>query len=350
MGGEIYQGESLETLKQMPAGIARTCITSPPYWGLRDYKVEGQLGLEDTPELYVKAIGDIFDEVHRVLADDGTLWLNLGDTYATKPHGSVDDTDPLYKDGRDRARETSPNRRPLEGIKHKDLVGIPWMVAFELRRRGWYLRADIIWHKPNPMPESVTDRPTKAHEYIFLFSKAENYYYDIQAIKSPSKDPVRDRRRALGQHEENKSMPTPERNGIRPQKAPAGWDSTQGRHGSIHRGGRSGNLERKPRPDAPEGNGKNQAGSVPWEGMWANKRTVWSVPTRPFNGSHFATFPPKLIEPCILAGSAPGHIVLDPFMGAGTTALVSREHGRKFLGIELNAEYVEIIRRRLGSV
>lgn len=347
--GIIYEGDATAVLRGLPAGLARMCVTSPPYWGLRDYGIAGQLGLEDTPEEYVQKLADIFDDVKRVLSHDATLWLNIGDSYAAqaKKRTEAQATAASTLQGRHATRNQKSilhqQNKKVSGLKLKDLVGVPWMVAFELRRRGWFLRSDIIWHKPNPMPESVTDRPTKAHEYIFLFSKSESYYYDADAIKTESKDASDDRRR----REDGRSRkPDKMRNGIRPQ-VPSGWDTGPGHHHGLEGYYGSGNKERKPRPGVPDGTGKNQAGSVPWKGTKANKRDVWTVTTKPFKDGHFATFPPKLIEPCILAGSAPGHVVLDPFMGAGTTALVARQLGRRYVGAELSAEYLEIIRKRM---
>ncbi len=296
MSYTILQGDVHDQLKNIPDGTVRCCVTSPPYWGLRDYGVEGQLGLEPTPDAYVAAMVDVFREVRRVLADDGTLWLNLGDSYAGSwgnysgqnrgngtqrevVNGSL--SSPAW-DGREKERPAAS--RKLDGIKPKDLVGIPWMVAFALRADGWYLRSDIIWSKPNPMPESVTDRPTKAHEYIFLLSKSAKYYYDAKACAEPTVNNLMSR---------------------------------------YHNG------------DAP---------------TTRNRRSVWHIATHPYKGAHFATFPPALIEPCILAGSAPGDTVLDPFLGSGTTLAVAKQHGRNGIGCELNPEYVALAQQRIDAV
>lgn len=295
----IYQGDCLSIMRTLPDAFINTCITSPPYWGLRDYGVEGQLGLEKTPEEYVSKMVELFREVKRVLKDNGTLWLNLGDSYRCNVKGKGSKSGLGNKN--DSARDVSRTFTKNNGVKHKDLVGIPWRVAFALQADGWYLRQDIIWNKPNPMPESVKDRCTKAHEYIFLLSKNPKYYFDADAIKEPSKYPNDDRksRSKIG----NKCAPTDIISGVRP-------------------------------------------GSKTYEKR--NKRSVWTVTSKPFKGAHFATFPQDLIEPCVLAGSPKGGIVLDPFFGAGTTGVVSRKHDRQCIGIELNANYVQIAKERLA--
>ena len=323
--GKIIEGDCLEVMRQMPDRCINCCVTSPPYWGLRDYGVSGQLGLEKTPEEFVEKMVGVFSEVRRVLRDDGTLWLNLGDSYArTGGWASNDGLDGKKRGESGRAKSNCQNgngQKCPEGLKQKDLVGIPWRVAFALQADGWYLRSDIIWHKPNPMPESVCDRPTKSHEYIFLMAKAEKYYYDHEAIK------------------ENSQPTNPSRNGF----------------SDLQEFKRSGNKKRKParaRGVPVDDRGKtagNVAGSVPWAGTNRNKRTVWTVGTRPFKEAHFATFPEDLIKPCILAGCPDGGIVLDPFMGAGTTALVAAKYGRKFAGCELNPEYAAMARKRVAN-
>ena len=291
---KILQGNCLEVLKDLPEQSVNTCITSPPYWGLRNYQEEEQLGLEDTPEEFVESLVKVFREVKRVLRDDGTVWLNLGDTYCGTGHkGNY--TDPKHKEGRNGQKIALNNK--IDGLKSKDLVGIPWRVALALQQDGWYLRQDIIWHKPNPMPESVTDRCTKSHEYIFLLSKNAKYYFDNESIKEDSVTIIKKRTRKTG----------------------TGVDSNIGNKGSA------GN------------NGKR------------NKRSVWTVPTKPFKGAHFATFPPDLIEPCVLAGCPEGGTVLDPFGGAGTTGLVAQQHNRDSILIELNPDYIEIAEKRLNN-
>ncbi len=256
----VFQGDATAILRQLPDNFFRCCVTSPPYWGLRDYAAEGQIGAEENPDNYVEHVVEVFQGVKRVLSENGTFWLNIGDSYTSGNRGyrAPDKKNPI--------RAMSYRPPTPEGLKPKDLVGIPWKVAFALQRAGWYLRSEIIWEKPNCMPESVKDRPTRCHEYIFLFTKSLKYYYDSESIREP--------------------------------------------------GGR-------------------------------NRRTVWSIPTEPFTGAHFATFPPKLVEPCILAGSAPGDWVLDPFLGSGTVGVVCEQNGRFYVGIELNTEYVRIAVERI---
>jgi DNA modification methylase len=374
----LYTGDALEVLKGLPDGVARCCVTSPPYWGLRDYGHTGQLGLEPTPELYVSRMVEVFREVRRVLTDDGTLWLNLGDSYAAHP-GQRKETDAAGAKQMTKRGSTASPSRHVEGMKAKDLVGIPWMVAFALRADGWYLRSDIIWAKPNPMPESVTDRPTKSHEYLFLLSKSPRYYFDAQAIAEPFADE---------------------------------------RMGNPGGGGRY--------VRAVTETGFRNDGATLGTGVWnadgarqtRNARSVWSIATTPYPGAHFATFPPELAQRCILAGSSqrggcpecgkpwerivergpltqqrsnpgkPAHIepqgynragksrcgvneyvedagwaptcdhglepvpdtVLDPFSGSGTTAAVAVGHGRNAIGIELNPKYQELARHRIGPM
>ena len=295
----VIDGDCRDELEKMSAESVHCCVTSPPYWGLRDYGEGDQIGLEATPEAYVEQMVNVFREVKRVLRDDGTLWLNLGDSYAS------------YRDSRCSPQSLDEKQRtmPTQGasnrgraafvgsrVKHKDLVGIPWRVAIALQADGWYLRQDIIWSKPNPMPESVTDRCTKAHEYIFLLSKSARYYYDADAIREKSENP---------------------------------------------------GIARKFR-DAPDGGTmRNDNGRIYEPDGLRNKRSVWTVTTKPFSGAHFATFPPDLIEPCIKAGCPKDGTVLDPFGGAGTTGMVADRLGRNAVLIELNADYAQIARDRL---
>lgn len=376
MMNHIYTGDSLAVLRTLPSESVQCCITSPPYYGLRDYGVEGQIGLEETPEAYVEKLVQVFREVRRVLRADGTCWVNLGDTYSSgtqktqvQPSGRVIAHTAMIKG--------KPMRAPvIEGMKPKDLIGIPWMVAFALRADGWYLRSDIIWAKSNAMPESVTDRPTKAHEYMFLLAKSERYYYDADAIREPHTTESNIRDRGKEGVWASSALLTPIGKGMRE------WNHPQGR----------------------------------------NKRTVWTIASQPYSEAHFATFPPKLIEPCVLAGTSPRAcehclapweritehdfipqqdvrdpaklakasikgldksngwgdtprgtvnvitagwrptctcanntgagkcIVLDPFLGAGTVALVALQHGRGYLGIELNPAYVTLAENRIATV
>jgi DNA modification methylase len=298
---QILQGDALATLRTLPDQSINCCVTSPPYWGLRDYGVRGQLGLEATPEEYVVHIVEVFREVRRVLRDDGTLWCNLGDSYAASTKGSGGHNP--KQDSNAGSWHDARRWRIPGGLKPKDLVGIPWRVAFALQADGWYLRSDIIWHKPNPMPESVTDRPTKAHEYLFLLAKSARYYYDADAIAEPAT--------CFGRQHTTGVQP--------PKEIALQRDGTHGIGGDL---------------------------SINYERTTRNRRTVWTVATKPFKGAHFAAFPPKLIEPCILAGCPKGGTVLDPFAGAGTTGLVSKQHGRRFIGIELNPQYAAMARAR----
>jgi len=259
----VFQSDAGALLQKLPENLFRCCITSPPYWGLRDYGIDGQIGAEEEPAAYVRRLVDVFEGVRRVLTDDGTLWLNIGDSYTSGNRG--------YRapDRKNPVRAMTYRAPTPEGLKPKDLIGIPWRLALALQEAGWFLRSDIIWEKPNCMPESVKDRPTRAHEYLFLLTKSVKYYYNHANIKEP--------------------------------------------------------------------NGRN-------------RRTVWSIPTEPFPGAHFATFPPKLVEPCVMAGSKPGDWILDPFFGSGTVGVVCEEQRRNYVGIELNPEYVEIALQRIRNV
>lgn len=351
-------GDCRELLARLPEGCVQTCVTSPPYWGLRDYgtarweggdptcdhrestptrtaasvasstlsggkasvhashvfrgdcgrcgavRVDLQIGLESTPEEYVATIVAVFRGVRRALRDDGTLWINLGDSYASIA-GGYDDTGSAGASGVVSAKtrgavRKGERRRPPSGLKPKDLVGIPWMVAFALRADGWYLRSDIIWAKSNPMPESVTDRPTKSHEYLFLLAKSEQYFYDKDAVTERSTWP--------GQN--------------RSSRAPA---ATAMPGAPPHVGLRD---------DKPTGK--------------RNLRDVWRMATRPYAGAHFAVMPPALVEPCILAGSRPGDLVLDPFLGSGTVAMVAQQHRRRWVGFDCNPAYAKLVEERLA--
>ena len=300
MRNTILYGDCRDTLKQFDE-LARTCITSPPYYGLRDYGgEENQIGQEKTPEEFIDQLVSVFKEVRNVLTDDGTLWINLGDSYYNYRPGKGQSypKQSVSKTNQDLPTQCNKRGNKLEGLKEKDLIGIPWMFAFAMRSDGWYLRQDIIWHKPNPMPESVKDRCTKSHEYIFLLSKNKKYYYDNEAIKEPVKQDWGTRNRTNGKYHNSGS-------GLSP-------------HSGLTK-----SYDRK------------------------NKRDVWSITNKPYKGSHFAVFPPDLITPCILAGSEKGDIVLDPFMGSGTTAMVAKQLGRDYIGCELHEEYSNLIDQRV---
>lgn len=327
-GGRLYQGDCLEILRTLPDKSVHCCITSPPYYGLRDYKYPGQIGLEKNPADFIGRLVERFREVRRVLVDAGTLWVNIGDSYANdgKWGGKTGGKHVSQLHG-----SNGPGRLKLQtGLKPKDLIGIPWMLAFALRADGWYLRQDIIWHKPNPMPESVHDRCTKAHEYVFLLSKCQRYWFDAAAIAETSS--------ALNWHDQTGGIYAP----------PGQFPNTGTR--------KSGDKARKPKISrgilgAPEqGTNGAIASSIPWEGSERNKRDVWTIRAEPFPEAHFATFPEKLVEPCILAGCPPGGVVLDPFTGSGTTGVLALRTGREFLGIELNPEYCRMAERRILSV
>lgn len=399
MENMILQGDCLEKLKELPDGIADCCVTSPPYYGLRDYgtgtwvggdpncdhsiakiktrfdfamdssskqktslgtdvqkfksvcpvcgavRIDNQIGLEETPEKYVQKLVEVFREVRRVLKDDGTLWLNIGDSYAAErggthqpaetlaggKHGYTEDGD-IVNRGREQGYNPTRNASAI-GLKHKDLIGIPWMLAFALRSDGWYLRQDIIWAKPNPMPESVKDRCTKSHEYIFLLSKSQKYYFDAESISEPICDSSKEKgstRFGGNKYGDNKD-----------------------KHYQTY----SGN-EWKPKYKNLEYNGQQNhsmherraEGLADIQYETRNKRDVWNVATQPLKIAHFATFPEKLIEPCILAGSRVGGAVLDPFFGSGTTGRVAVKLNRTYIGIELNPEYIEIEKERTNNI
>ncbi len=301
MRDTILFGDCRRTLCAFLPKSARMCVTSPPYYGLRDYGGEQyQLGQEQTPEKFIENLVNVFRQVKNVLTDDGTCWVNLGDSYYNyRPgKGQTYPKQSVSKTNQDLPTQCNKRGNKLDGLKEKDLIGIPWMFAFAMRSDGWYLRQDIIWHKPNPMPESVKDRCTKSHEYIFLLSKNKKYYYDNEAIKEPVKQDWGTRNRTNGKYHNSGS-------GLSP-------------HSGLTK-----SYDRK------------------------NKRDVWSITNKPYKGSHFAVFPPDLITPCILAGSEKGDIVLDPFMGSGTTAMVAKQLGRDYIGCELHEEYGNLIDQRV---
>lgn len=326
MSVEIIQGDCRDVLEIMPSASINCIVTSPPYFGLRDYGVDGQMGLEPTPDEFVTALVGVLREARRVLRDDGTLWLNLGDSYNAHP-GQRKTTDKAgAKQVTNRGAPGAPSRNVPE-LKPKDLIGIPWRVAFALQADGWYLRQDIIWHKPNPMPESVMDRCTKAHEYIFLLSKSPKYFFDHMAIRTPLAETsvARLSQPNIDQQEGSDRVP----------------GKTNGKMKAVRFGGNK-------YGDSDAAETRTKSGNEWTASTGANKRSVWSVSTKPFKDAHFATFPPDLIEPCVLAGCPAGGTVLDPFFGAGTTGLVAQRHGRNAIGIELNPDYIAIAKRRLG--
>lgn len=315
---DIHHGDALDVLREIPSQSVNCCVTSPPYYGLRDYGVDGQIGLEETPEAYISRLVEVFREVRRVLKDDGTLWVNIGDSYASSTKGSGgsgvasglnckrNDDNSFHRDSHasSASAQFAVRKFDLElcGLKPKDLIGIPWMLAFALRADGWYLRSEIIWHKPNPMPESVKDRPTKAHEQIFLLSKSPKYFYDADAVKERALQPL-GKPSLVAQHKQ-----------------------------TALNANQTGTL------------GTNYGPS------FRNRRSVWTVTPKPYKEAHFATFPPDLIKPCILAGCPEGGTVLDPFGGSGTTAQVAIENRRNAVLIELNPDYIELIEKRLVNV
>jgi len=354
----IYNTDCRSGLKLLMDESVNCIVTSPPYYGLRDYGSIEQIGLEKSPEEFIKNLVDVFRECKRVLAADGTLWLNIGDSYASHGKNRTDEQavrgSGLNQGFKSQIAAKNQISKISGNLKPKDLIGIPWMLAFALRADGWYLRQDIIWHKPNPMPESVTDRCTKSHEYIFLLTKSAKYYYDHKAIMTDISE-VSIKRLSQDVENQNGSDRTPGKtNGA--MKAKASWNGssfdkgktgeTKETHGHTRS---SGNKERKTGSERGclENTGSNVCGSVPWEGMKANKRSVWSVTTKPFKEAHFATFPQELIVDCIKAGCPEGGVVLDPFMGAGTTAIVSRKLNRNYVGFELNSDYIKISNDRI---
>ena len=314
----IINGNSLEVLKSLPDNSIDCCVTSPPYYALRDYGCDGQIGLEETPEKYIESLCDVFSEVRRVLTPQGTLWLNIGDSYNGNKVGNTE----VVKNKKV-SESNNFHKKLWGGAKPKDLIGIPWMLAFALRSQGWYLRQDIIWHKGNPLPESVTDRCTKSHEYIFLLSKSQRYYFDHEAIQEEATSS--DKPRVFGANNQKGTLRNDIGRVYKPRTKNCQYDGQ--RPNSMH-------LAR-------------EAGMSDEIYPVRNKRDVWQVNTKPCKEAHFATYPFELIKPCILAGCPENGIVLDPFMGSGTTAIVARSLNRNYLGVELNPEYIKIAHKRL---
>jgi DNA modification methylase len=349
----ILCGDALNVLKTMPDESINCVITSPPYYGLRNYGVDGQIGLENTPEKYIQRLTAVFMECRRVLKKDGTMWIVIGDSYAGSGRG-IGDINKKSK-AQSKASYVGEFCKPyrLNGYKNKDLMGIPWALAFALRDGGFFLRQDIIWHKPNPMPESIRDRCTKAHEYVFLLTKSARYYFDHKVMLEPANY---DGRKKMTHNGSTKYL----NSDIATQKAFKGgndrWPNKL--RGYVGKEGLTGLSEQhhggniRPRPFGSKnqnGTLRNDIGNMWTDGPARNKRSVWTVPTKAFKGAHFATFPPALIRTCIEAGCPADGVVLDPFMGAGTTAVVARELGRNYVGIELNSEYVKIAEERIKS-
>lgn len=341
MTAHILVGDVRQTLSTLPEKSVNCCVTSPPYFGLRDYGVDGQIGLEPTPAEFVAELVAVFREVRRVLRDDGTLWLNLGDSYASSPASGGAQSSAMTGGEHKRTPVARAYRRP-EGLKPKDLIGIPWRVAFALRADGWYLRQDIIWHKPNPMPESVRDRCTKAHEYVFLLSKSERYYWDAEAMQEPATGQV------PGNHTHKHTEAYEAGDGKSRTKAGlvAYAERQRSKRDSFKR---EGSKRAEAIPGQAVGTHRPDRDESTHDVFTRNKRSVWTVATRPYKGAHFATFPPDLIRPCVLAGAPFGGVVLDPFLGSGTTAAVAVSEGRHAIGCELNPEYVTLAQQRIAA-
>ena len=308
----IINRDALYALRELPEESVHCCVTSPPYYALRDYGLDAQIGREDTPEQYIDRLTEVFRELRRVLRSDGTFWLNIADTYCGTGNKGYH-ADPKNPKGRN--GQAVSIARQAAGCKQKDLIGIPWLLAFALRADGWYLRSDIIWQKENPMPESVKDRLSRCYEHIFLFSKSKKYFFDYKAISEPI--------------------------------APATAER-------LKRGMKGGNKYGKPVPGQPQPQSINRPrehGEIKEADInpLRNKRDVWKINTVPFKGGHYAAYPPKLVETCLLAGCPEGGVVLDPFMGSGTTGMVAAQMGRHFVGVELNPEYTELAYKRIGG-
>ncbi|EPR2785619.1 DNA-methyltransferase [Acinetobacter baumannii] len=340
---KILFGDCRALMKQMiEEGLkAQTCVTSPPYFGLRDYGVDGQLGLENTVDEYVQNMVEVFRLVRELLHEDGTLWLNLGDSYAGSGRGMTRTGLNDGKNPKTKGLVLPKQNAAQSNLKPKDLIGIPWKVAFALQADGWYLRQDIIWHKPNPMPESITDRCTKAHEYIFLFSKSCRYYFDHVAIKEPVAESSIKRLSQNLDQQHGSTRAVMKHNG--PMKAVYSRSSRD----SFKR---KNSKRAAVIPNQAYGTHRSERSESEYDLLTRNKRSVWQVSTKPYKGAHFATFPMDLIEPCVLAGSRVNDVVFDPFMGSGTTAAVALMHNRNYLGCELNPQYYELQQERFEKV
>lgn len=415
---KVITGNCLKSLKELPDKSIDCIVTSPPYYGLRDYgtgewvggdpncphrrmskyskdtitghaqeelhgnvgdaiyktvcplcgaiRIDEQIGLEETPQEYINNLVEVFRECKRVLKDDGTLWVNIGDSYAAQrsgthqpaetlaggEHGVTKEGDTVNR-GRERGYNPTRNAKAI-GLKHKDMIGIPWMLAFALRDDGWYLRQDIIWHKPNPMPESVKDRCTKSHEYIFLLSKSQKYYFDAEAISEPIAQSSKQRYKQAIEHQEGSNRPQSKQNGnmkaVMPRFGGSKYGDNKDKHYQLYSGKewvpKHKNLEYKGQQNHSM-HERRAEGFGDIEYATRNKRDVWTVATQAVKEAHFATFPEKLIEPCILAGCPTGGVVLDPFCGSGTTGIVAVRNERDFIGLELNPEYAEMSMRRI---
>lgn len=312
----VHVGDARRVLAQFPDQHFNTCVTSPPYWALRDYGVDGQIGLEATPEAFCEQLADVFDGVFRVLRDDGVLWLNLGDTYANDEKWGGTSGGKNQASGSERVRKTT-------GMRAKSLIGVPWMVAFALRRRGWILRTDVVWHKPNPMPESVKDRPTRAHEFLFMFVKQPRYWFDAAAMREPVTGTAHKRGKGVNPKADGKNEVVTDVDGGRRRRGfNERWRVKQ-----------------------------NASFSAAVTGLVddRNRRDVWTVASEPYKGAHFAVMPTALVRPCILSSCPVGGRVLDPFCGSGTVGVVSAEHDREFEGIDLNPAYAEMARERIRT-
>lgn len=339
---EIIVGDCLESLREMPAESVHCVVTSPPYYGLRDYGVAGQIGLEATPAEFIARMVEVFEEVRRVLRKDGTCWVNMGDSYATHP--GQQGNGQMRGRGVTGARVGRTTDRGL-GFKPKDMMGMPWRLAFALQDAGWWLRQDIIWHKPNPMPESVTDRCTKNHEYVFLLTKSPRYHFDAKAIAEPVSAAMLQQVRDGYEGQSTKLFEV-----AKAQDASATKRRIiEGARERMTAGKWSGEADQASGTRMVEAVARARAAGNAHDspfGLTSNKRSVWTVNTAPCKEAHFATYPPDLIKPCILAGCPQGGTVLDPFFGSGTTGMVALELGRSAIGIELNPEYAAIARAR----